>query len=353
MTARTKPARPSNDAAADALPTLSFRGPLTRSDTTMGAWRWIDVPARVSRALAPWTKSGHVRIDATLDGVAIQGSLTPRGGGRHMLVLSAAVRRQAKLSDTHTAPVEVTVTPRVTDAVRVPDDLAAALAAENARDAFEALSSSHRWELVRYVLGARTDATRARYIARAVDHALGRDPAEAPAARRAPKGWHCPECGKHLPKPHAEHRCERLPLDLPFAGKPAPVRAVFDALRAKVETLASVTMTVHKEGVSFVGQRRFLWAIPRTRWLEVRLAMARRVESPGVRAFTLGPTQHLNTVRLHSVEALDAEVTALLREAIAHGGPARAEPADTAPADTGNGWARDVDDSFFEGLDEM
>jgi hypothetical protein len=25
----------------------------------------------------------------------------------------------------------------------------------------------------------------------------------------------------------------------------------------------------------------------------------------------------------------------------------------TAPADTGNGWARDVDDSFFEGLDEM
>ncbi len=355
MTVRKKPARSQPAAAPDALPTLSFRATLTRNDTTMGAWRWINIPERVSRALAPWAKAGHVRIDATLDGVAVQGSLSPSGGGRHIMILNAALRREAGLSNTHSPAVEVTVTPRVTDAVRVPDDLAAALAHEGARDAFEALSSSHRWELVRYVLGARTDATRARYVARAVDHALGREPAPESARRRsAPRGWHCPECGKHFSKAHAEHPCERLPLDLPFAGKAPSVRALFEALRAKVETLATVTMAVHKEGVSFVGRRRFLWAVPRKQWLELRLAMARRVEAPGVRAFTHGPGQHSNTLRVRSVEELDA-VTALLREAIAHGGPAGVEPVEPKPSRDGasTGWERDVDDSFFAGLDEM
>jgi hypothetical protein len=355
MTVRKKPAPQPAAVAPAELPTLSFRATLSRGDSAMGAWRWIDIPERVSRALAPWAKAGHVRIDATLDGVAVQGSLSPRGGGRHMMILNAALRREAGLADGRAAAIAVTVTPRVTDAVRVPDDLAAALAKDGARDAFEALSSSHRWELVRYVLGAGTDATRARYVARAVDHALGREPAVAASATRsAPRGWHCPECGKHFSKALAEHPCERLPLDLPFAGKSAAVRALFDALRAKVEALAAVTLAVHKEGVSFVGRRRFLWVVPRAKWLELRLVMARRVEAPGVRAFTHGPGQHTNTLRVRSAEELD-EVTALLREAVAHGGPAGAEPAEAAPSRGGasTGWERDVDDSFFAGLDAM
>lgn len=356
MTATKKTTRAKPDAAPEALPTLRFRATLTRGgDSAMGVWRWLDIPERVSRALAPWAKSGHIRIDATLDGVAVQGSLSPRGGGRHMMVLNAALRRQAGLVDGRTTPVEVTVTPRVTDAVRVPDALAEALDREGAREAFEAMSSSHRWELVRYVMGARTDTTRARYVARAVDHVLGRTPAAEAATPRRSTGWHCPECGRHFPRVDAEHPCEKLPLDLPFTGKPASVRALFDALRSRVEALTAATMAVHKEGVSFVGQRRFLWAVPRSKWLEVRLIMARRVEAPDVRAFTLGPAQHVNTLRVRTLEALDGDIPTLLREAIAYGGPPSAPPAVTKPPREGKGsaWARDVDDSFFAGLDEM
>jgi hypothetical protein len=356
MAGTKKTTRAKTDAAPEALPTLRFRATLTRGgDRAMGVWRWLDIPERVSRALAPWAKSGHIRIDATLDGVAVQGSLSPRGGGRHMMVLNAALRRQAGLVDGRTTPVEVTVTPRVTDAVRVPDALAEALDREAAREAFEAMSSSHRWELVRYVMGARSDATRARYVARAVDHVLGRTPDAETAPPRRSTGWHCPECGRHFPRVDAEHSCEKLPLDLPFAGKPASVRVLFDALRSRVEALTAATMAVHKEGVGFVGQRRFLWAIPRAKWLEVRFIMARRVEAPGVRAFTLGPAQHVNTLRVRDAAELDGETTALLREAIAYGGPSSAGVAVTTPRPEGkrSAWARDVDDSFFAGLDEM
>lgn len=349
MAARKKPAPP------EELPTLSFRAKLVRSDTATGAWRWIDIPEKVSKALAPWAKAGHVRVDATLDGVALQGSLSPRGGGRHMMLLNAAIRREAGLTDDRSSAIAVTVTPRVTDEVRVPDDFAAALDAEGARDKFEALSSSHRWELVRYVLGARTDATRSRYIARSVDHVLGRaSTVEAPAKRSVSRGWHCPECGKHFSKVDAEHRCERVSIDVPFAGKDPSVRALYETLRERVESLTHCTLSVHKEGVSFIGRRRFLWAIPRKGWLELRLLMSRRVEAPGVRSFTSGPSLHVNTVRVRSAEEIEA-ATSLLREAIAYGAPVDAKPVESERTDEEprSGWDRDVDDSFFEGLDEM
>lgn len=355
MAARKKPARAEKAAPPEELPTLSFRAKLTRGDTATGSWRWIDIPERVSKTLSPWAKAGHVRVDATLDGVALQGSLSPRGGGRHLMLLNAAIRREAGITDDRTTAIEVTVTPRITDAVRLPDDFAAALDAEDARDRFEALSSSHRWELVRYVLGARTDATRARYIARSVDHVLGRaSTVEAPAKKRVSRGWHCPECGKHFAKVDAEHPCERISIDVPFAGKDPSVRSLYEALREKVESLTHCTLAMHKEGVSFIGRRRFLWAIPRKGWLELRLIMTRRVEAPNVRSFTSGPSVHVNTVRVRSDEEIDAQ-SALIREAIAYGAPVdtgRSEPKPTSDEER-SGWDRDVDDSFFEGLDEM
>ena len=127
-----KPARP-KAAAPDELPSLRFRAKLTRNPNATGSWTWIDIPERVSRAFAPWAKAGHVRVDVTFNGVAVQGSFMPRGGGRHLMLLSAAMRRETALA--YGDSVEVVATPRVTDEVRLPDDLAAALDAEGNRTA--------------------------------------------------------------------------------------------------------------------------------------------------------------------------------------------------------------------------
>jgi len=337
--------------APAALPTLRFRAVVARHKAT-GGGSWIDVPERVSRALALWQKAGHVRIDATLNDAAVQCSLSPRGGGRQMLILNAAMRRDAGIRAGDA--VRVTVTPRVHDAVRVPAELAERLQADGARATFDAMSSSHRWELVRYVTQANTDAARARSIERVVDHVLGRSPADvSTATRRGPTGWYCPACGKRFPRPDAEHPCEPVSLDVAFAGKPAAVRALFDVVRAEVEALGQVTVAAQSFGVSFIARRRFMIAVPRKAWLELRLLLTRRVEHPRVKAFTSGPTQHVNVARLGSLADLDDAVKALLREAFAYGLPAGAEPTPPPRGEgAGTGWERDADESFFEGLDE-
>jgi hypothetical protein len=337
--------------ASDPLPTLRFRAVVVSQKVASGAWSWLDVPERVTRALTPWQKAGHVRIDATLNDVSVQGSLTPRGGGRQMLVLNAAMRRDAgiKVGDA----VRVTVTPRVGDAVRVPEQLAAGLDAAGARATFEARSSSHRWELVRYFTQANTDAARARAVAWVVDHVLGRAPADTGATRRrGPTGWYCPACGKRFTRPDTEHPCAPLALEVPFAHKPAVVRALFDDVRAMVMALGNVTVAVQKDSVGFIARRRFLSAVPRKGWLELRLLLTRRVEHPRVKAFTSGPGLHVHVVRVVSPGELDDDVKGLLREAFAYGLPAGAEPK-PRDAEAGSGWERDADDSFFAGLDEV
>ena len=128
------------------------------------------------------------------------------------------------------------------------------------------------------------------------------------------------------------------------------MRALFDALRARVTAQADVTVAVQRDGVGFIGRRRFLWAVPRRAWLEVRFTLGRRAEHPGVKAFTLGPTVHIHVVRPRTEAELDAATTLLLREAIAYGAPPGAEPAEASEGGASTGWERDVDDGYFAGL---
>ena len=89
-------------------------------------------------------------------------------GGRHLISVSAAIRKETGLSGG--APVHVVLT--VADGPRevtVPDDLAAALAADEAAAAFFGqLSSSLQRYHVDNVNGAKTAETRQRRIEKAV-----------------------------------------------------------------------------------------------------------------------------------------------------------------------------------------
>ena len=51
-----------------------------------------DVPAAVSRALGA---RGHISVLGTVNGVRWRGTISPKGGGRHRMMLSAEVRREA------------------------------------------------------------------------------------------------------------------------------------------------------------------------------------------------------------------------------------------------------------------
>jgi hypothetical protein len=92
-----------------------------------------------------------------------------RMGGENLIGVARAVREQAGLEIGAVYAVEIAADdgPRPVD---VPEDLAAALAAEPSVDAaFAALAASHRKEFVRWVGEAKREATRTDRIAKTVE----------------------------------------------------------------------------------------------------------------------------------------------------------------------------------------
>jgi Bacteriocin-protection, YdeI or OmpD-Associated/Domain of unknown function (DUF1905) len=128
----------------------------------------VVLPAEVASALG-----GRARIPVagTVNGVPFRGSTMPMGDGRHCIGFRKELRDAAgvDLGDEVELEIARDDAPRT---VAVPDDLAAALATDpGLREAFDAMSFTHRREHVQAIEGARRPDTRTRRIAAAVEAA--------------------------------------------------------------------------------------------------------------------------------------------------------------------------------------
>jgi len=136
-----------------------------------------DLPAVVLPADVAAAMGGRARIPVagTINGIAFRGSTMPMGDGRHCVGFRKETRAQAggvEVGDAVAIEIDRDDAPRTVD---VPDDLAAALAAQpGARAAFDAMSFTHRREWAEAVAGAKRPETRARRIAQAVAAARDR-----------------------------------------------------------------------------------------------------------------------------------------------------------------------------------
>lgn len=146
----------------DSSTPVAFTATLTQAEGRSATG--IEVPAAVVEALGAGKRPAvRVRLDdhefRTTLGVM---------GGRTMIPVSAAVRKEAGLTAGDEVAVVLTVdaSPREID---LPDDFARALAAEPAALAFyETLSNSLKRYHVDNVNGAKTEETRARRIDKSV-----------------------------------------------------------------------------------------------------------------------------------------------------------------------------------------
>ena len=129
-----------------------------------GGGAYVEVPAEVLDALGG---GGRIPVQASFDGIAYRGSIASMGG-----CMALGVLKQIR-SDLGKGPgdsVVVTVTRHDAErTVEVPDDLAAALAAAGAREAFDKLSFSHRREHVNAINEAKKPETRARRITKSIE----------------------------------------------------------------------------------------------------------------------------------------------------------------------------------------
>jgi hypothetical protein len=132
--------------------------------------------------------------------------------------------------------------------------------------------------------------------------------------------WTCPECGRGFANRNQSHACGRYDLDAHFEGKPPAIRALYDALLARVRACGPVTVLPEKTRIAFQTRMSFAVAMPKRAWVDGHLVLARRVEHPIFRRIdTISPRNHVHAFRLHSPADLTDEFDALLREAYAVG----------------------------------
>jgi len=142
--------------------THSFSAPIEASE---GGGAYVTVPFDVEAAFG----KKRVPVKATIDGIPYRGSLVRMGGSCHVLGILKDIRLRIgkQAGDVVEVVLDEDTAPR---AVAVPPDVAAALRlSPPARDAFEALSFSHKREFVEWIVGAKRSETRERRIVKAVD----------------------------------------------------------------------------------------------------------------------------------------------------------------------------------------
>lgn len=133
--------------------------------------------------------------------------------------------------------------------------------------------------------------------------------------------WTCPICGRTFANRNQSHTCRPVgDLERHFQrGEPA-VRATFDRLLEIVAALGSVTVLPEKTRIALHVRMSFAALIPRRRWLDGHVVLARRLDSPRFRRIeTYSPQNVLHAFRLTSPAEVDDEVAAWFAEAYAVG----------------------------------
>ena len=128
----------------------------------------IDVPPAVLEQLGGGKRP---LVNVTMnDNYAYRSAIAPMAG-RYLIAFSSDKRAATGLTGGETITVELTLDtePRT---VELPDDLAAALAAADVRDAFDRLAPSRQKAHVTSVEGAKAADTRARRVSAVVDALL-------------------------------------------------------------------------------------------------------------------------------------------------------------------------------------
>jgi Domain of unknown function (DUF1905)/Bacteriocin-protection, YdeI or OmpD-Associated len=136
-------------------------------------WTYIAVPQDISEKLMPGNRKSF-RVKGRLDEYEFTGiALIPMGGGSFIMALNAAIRRDIKKKQGAMLKVELTVDHQP---IEVPEDLALCLADEPRAQEFfsKKLPMSHRNYFIKWIAGVKSDAARAKRIARAVN-ALARE----------------------------------------------------------------------------------------------------------------------------------------------------------------------------------
>jgi hypothetical protein len=143
----------------------TFEARLVRPEG-VGTWTYFVIPLDLADLFGA---TGTIQVRGTINGMPFRSAALPYGDGSHFVAVKKAIRDQigAHQGDTVAVTLARDDEPRT---LTVPDDLRLALdAAPAAAALFSAFSYSHQREYLEWIASARTEATRRRRIASAVE----------------------------------------------------------------------------------------------------------------------------------------------------------------------------------------
>jgi hypothetical protein len=268
---------------------------------------FVGLPARVSRAFAAFADHGRVRVAGTIEGHSLHATLIPVRDGTHRLYVNGGMRAATGIAVGDR--VTLVLRPLRRDEIAIPDDLTRSLAKARLRARFNALSLSHRRELLRSIEDARSAANRVRRIERTLAHLRGeRTQQPKPGVVDKPL-WVCPKCGHPFVTKNMYHSCARHELDDVFRARPPLIRALFDRFRAMLDERGPTTMIVYRDRVAFMVKVRFAGAAPKRDCLELGFWFTERDDRPRFSKIeTLATNTHVHRARIRTLDEMDDTV---------------------------------------------
>jgi hypothetical protein len=131
-------------------------------------WTYITIPAKLARKLKPGTKRSF-RVKGKLDNYSIKATaLLPMGDGNFIMPINATMRRGIK-KQLKGEKVEVQLQEDKADFIYSADFLACLEDDKKAKEFYESLTGSHQKYYTKWIESAKTDATKAKRIARSLN----------------------------------------------------------------------------------------------------------------------------------------------------------------------------------------
>jgi hypothetical protein len=129
--------------------------------------------------------------------------------------------------------------------------------------------------------------------------------------------WTCPECGRAFANRNQTHTCAPLrTLDDHLGGKPSEIAEIVERVIAAARECGEVTVLPEKTRIALAARMSFAALMPRRRWVDGHVVLARRLEDPRfTKIETYSPGNHLHAFRLESVDDVDARFREWMREA--------------------------------------
>jgi hypothetical protein len=128
--------------------------------------------------------------------------------------------------------------------------------------------------------------------------------------------WTCPRCGRAFANRNQAHACGSWTVDDHLAAATPEVAALLRGFVALVEEVGPAELAPTKTRIGFKARMTFAALMPKRRWLDGHVVLARRRGDPRFRRIdSLGPRSHVHVFRIRTPAELDDEVRDWLREA--------------------------------------